>query len=931
MNADDRNFVLRVINSQPGWSDTPATRRQLLLQWLGVGEGHDENIHFHISHMALTNPGSAADEVLDKLETVEMSRGVNALAAVLGALTPKIFADSDRLSGIIGQLPSLSSANGTKKEKSLIFDIPHNRNNYFIGRDQILIDLLDRSKSEHMQALSGLGGIGKTQTALEYAYRYRDEYKYLFWVQGDSRTSICSGYERIAELLELPRAAVEDPQSYIKSTLTWLEQTSDYLLVIDNVDVPKEVVDLLPKRPAGHVLMTSREQYLESIGLFEPVHINDLPSEEAVAFLARRSMSNKVEDLSSDECTSAEKLAKELGYLPLALEQAAAYIRANDMTFEGYLDEYKTLQLDLLSEQGPVAGDYQDSVRTTWWKSIERVRKTFPASADLLTVCAFMAPDNIPFEFVIDGAAELGENVVAAFANARSPMLALNGLLEPLSSYSLIKRDRQSKTFHMHNMVQAVVRVAMSEEDRAQWLDRMLSALAVIYPGKGALEWSRCERLITHWLAIAELKDGENFVSAAAVLNQAGYYFYERALYRQSKDLYERSLSIRARILGGDHLDVAESLSNLAQLYTEIGQFTKALILQDRSLSIREQALGPDHLHVAESLRKLAVVYPLLGKIPESLSLLDRSLSIRERIFGPDYLDVTESLNDLTQLYTTLRRFPETLILHDRHLSSSKTSRSQASEDLSSLTGLYKILGCYTDAPKLTKRSLYIFERFFCSNHFVELKSLVRQIVLYSILGCHSDSLMMLERSVLILKRDFSSNHRHLVAESQVSLAELYLVLCRRSKSLTMLGKTLSISERICGYKHPWIAVSLGSVALVYFNLGRYSDALPLLDRSVSILEHNKSNDAKMASIIFVSAAVRHKLGDGEGALKFMNRSIAIMTTVSVDRHPCLISLLKAKSVILRELGKYREADETNAEAAAVQERYKAWKRRNNT
>jgi len=474
---------------------------------------------------------------------------------------------------------------------------------------------------------------------------------------GDTITSLRSGYEAIAGKLGLPPATPENPDAAVNAVLEWLAAENDYLLVIDNVDAPNDVVDLLPLQATGHVLLTSRNPDLDLLGVHESIDVEDMPLTEAMHLLIKRGRRQGSKPLSNKERNSVQELAIELGCLPLVLEQAAAYIRVNRMAFGTYLDEYRKLQLKLLDEMPAGIGKDQKSVRTTWAKSIERVKAKSQAAVDLLNACAFLAPDKIPFEFVTEGYSKLGETIVAEFTKGTSEIVVLNRLLKALQEYSLIRRDEAKTTFDVHRMVQSVVRDTLSKEEHTKWLDRSLKALGAIWPGQGAMNWPLCGRLVGHWLASTDHAEGKELLSAALLFTHAGIYFDERASYLQSEKLKVYSLSIYERILGPNHPNVSMSLNNLALLYYALGRYLDALPLCKRALSIDEKIYGSDHPEVATDLNNLAGLYRALGCYSDALPLHECSLSIHERILGPNHPNVSMSLSNLALLYYALGRY----------------------------------------------------------------------------------------------------------------------------------------------------------------------------------------------------------------------------------------------------------------------------------
>ncbi len=224
------------------------------------------------------------------------------------------------------------------------WNVPYPRNPFFTGREQILKQLYEALKLgktaalSQSQAICGLGGIGKTQTAIEYAYRYSDEYKAILWAKADSRESLVSDFVAIANLLSLPDKDAKDQYLVVAAVRRWLDVNNDWLLILDNADAPRLVEDFLPLNPKGHILLTSRAQVFDNLSITNPLELDKMLPEEAKQFLLKRPGYN---NLLPAEIDAIEQLTQELDYLPLALEQAGAYITKLQCSFYDYLTSYR--------------------------------------------------------------------------------------------------------------------------------------------------------------------------------------------------------------------------------------------------------------------------------------------------------------------------------------------------------------------------------------------------------------------------------------------------------------------------------------------------------------------------------------------------------------------------------------------------------------
>ena len=252
----------------------------------------------------------------------------------------------------------------------------------FHGREKELQRLHDRFQAgEHKQAVSGLGGVGKTQLALKYALQFGNEYKHIFWIQAGAEESVRSRYAEFAGSLRLIRnetrtqtnpqtdeeAAArkqEEQAKAVASFLNWLDTHTNWLLVIDNADAPKFLSKYLPRNPTGHILLTTRTHDLRHLNIYAPLRLKKLSETASLRFLLHTC---DCPDEDEDEQKAAADLARELDCLPLALAHAAAYIAHRQTGFAHYLKLYRARKLALLDESGGVPGNaYLTSIRATW-------------------------------------------------------------------------------------------------------------------------------------------------------------------------------------------------------------------------------------------------------------------------------------------------------------------------------------------------------------------------------------------------------------------------------------------------------------------------------------------------------------------------------------------------------------------------------------
>jgi hypothetical protein len=381
---------------------------------------------------------------------------------------------------------------------------------FFTGREEVLKRLevelgsTGATAIAQRQAISGLGGVGKTQAAIEYAGRNSNKYHAILWAVAETKESLISDFVMIAKVLNLPEANAPEQNFIVTAVKHWLDRNDGWLLILDNADDPAVVEDFLPQNLRGHLLLTSRAQVFDVLGILNPIELEEMTPSNARDFLIARTGRH---DLNSSEHEAIESLAQELDYLPLALEQAGAYVKELRSSFADYLASYRKRGLELL-EKGHASGKYRKSVRTTWSLNFQHVEQTSIASADVLRMSAFLNPDRIPTELLARGASELGADLTAILAAVDRDPLTVDEVLKPLIQYSLIHRDRESRTFDIHRLVQAVLKEGMDNKTRSLWAQRVVKALAAVFPGVDEIdisEWNTIERLLAHAQVAAEL------------------------------------------------------------------------------------------------------------------------------------------------------------------------------------------------------------------------------------------------------------------------------------------------------------------------------------------------------------------------------------------------------------------------------------------
>jgi tetratricopeptide (TPR) repeat protein len=477
-------------------------------------------------------------------------------------------------------------------------------------------------------AVQGMGGVGKTSLAIEYAHRFRGLYAGVCWCPSETRTGLLSALASLAVTLGAATAGEADLEKAAKAALRQLaEQRATWLLVYDNVTAPDAIADLLPSAGA-RVLITSR--FADWSELANEVALGMLPLEQAVALLQNRTGRSDV--------AGEKALAEALGCLPLALDHAAAYCKRTQMQFGDYAKKASSL-----IDAAPRGVGYPRSVAATFDLAITEAVAQCPVAETLMAYLAQCAPERIPMALV-DGAIE--------DEALRQPALAA------LSEVSLLKHDPfedATPAVSVHRLVQAVARARSEAKNLAQKaVGRLIARLAEQYPSDGynPQSWLLCAQLTPHLTAqkAAAVEGMPILPHWPVLLSKGGSYVWGRGFFRQAASFYRDALVIREKTLGPEHPDTAENLNELGFLLRLQGDLAGARPLLERALAIREKVLGPEHPDTARSLNNFAQLLQAQGELTEARPLLERALAIREKVLGPEHPDTAASLNNLALL-----------------------------------------------------------------------------------------------------------------------------------------------------------------------------------------------------------------------------------------------------------------------------------------
>lgn len=737
----------------------------------------------------------------------------------------------------------------------VFWSLPHPPNPCFTGREEILQklhSLLAVSQSialTQAPALSGLGGIGKTQVAIEYAYRYAQEYAAVFWLAAETTESLLMSLQEVADHLQLPERQAEEQSQLVTAVQRWLATHSGWLLIGDNVEDFDLLQLVLPVRRQGALLLTTRRQ--TSGPLVKSLELPPMNREESVTLLLRRAGQLPLSDAHTGENQEAQQalsiepaasaLAAFLEGLPLALDQAGAYIEETGCSVADYLERCHSQRKQVLARRGTYGGTHPASIVTTLRLAVERVARANPAAAELLQACTFLHPEGIPEELFVNGQLHLGNVLGSVVSDPYKFDLALAAL----RNASLLKRYPETRTLSVHRLVQAVLQDQMASEEVRLWHERIIRMVNAAFPNGTLDTWTQCERYLAHALACVPLieQDGSEIPEASELLYKVGSYLMERGRYREAEPLLEQTILLSEQQNCPRCPMMTDRLMKQAELFWRQGKYESAESLLQRIISIEEQELGPDHHEVAVTLNNLALLYWQQGRYELVEPLYQRALQIHEKQDGPGSLAEADAQCNLGLLYWKQGKYDLAEPLYQRALQIQEKvcgpDNIETVVSLNNLAHLYADQKRYELAEKFYQRSLHIREKQQGDEHPDALLVLNNLANLYLEQGKYQLAEPLYQRALHAREKQLDSEHPEL-AQTLLGLATLYRDQGKYQLAEPLYQQVLNIQEKRLGPEHLDLANTLQKMAGLYEKQGKYKQAERLLLRAITLRERHQ-------------------------------------------------------------------------------------------
>ncbi|MGC2235200.1 MAG: FxSxx-COOH system tetratricopeptide repeat protein [Pyrinomonadaceae bacterium] len=778
------------------------------------------------------------------------------------------------------QTTTLSTFSGTISSTQKIFkpvlsekhfNVPFaSKGDAFVGREGLrekIWESLNRSgRAAIGQAVSikGIGGLGKTQLAVEYAYKFRDKYENgVFWLTAD-------------EDIDIQLIKIGEDLKWISQFNTGFDQAelvrnrfrklSGCLIIFDNVDDKEAIENYLPESDARpHILITSREKQ----EFFDEINLDVLSRKESRKLLLEI-YNRPLKD--GDEETALEKVLEELGDLPLAVELVGGFLAEHEIiSFREYLEFLDEVPLDALEEDFPsISFTHHDKSIIRTLKISEKLLTKKPQLEEILDILAW------------SGKSSMGYSLLQSLVEIKNNYILMTALSD-LVNLRLIKEEKETKRYTIHRLVARVRKFEKPLIKRKEWHQKVI---------KNLVEWFRKRKDEFEYLLEFENEtihlqqwQSQSFdvlpIETAYLIDFEAYPLWHRGNYQESKILldkalnlyqenqlndekllanlyndsgvitgnlgnihqrfedYQKALLIGRNIFDEKSEDIAKFLSNLGGAYSELGNYQKALELQQQAFDIRLELFGEKHPDVAASLNSLGGTYDELGNPQKALELKQQALEIVRKLFGEKHPDVAASLNNLGGTYGELGNPQKALGLQQQaleiRLELFGKNHPSVADSLSVLGWTYVELRNPQKALELQQQALEIYQELFDEKHPDVAASLSKLGGAYMESDDPQKALKLQQQSLEVYQELFGEKHFN-VATSLSNLGKAYIKLSNPQKALELEEQALKIRLELFGEKHPSVADSLNNLGEIYSDLGNHQKAVEHHDKALQMI-----------------------------------------------------------------------------------------------
>ncbi|KAI1439358.1 hypothetical protein F5Y02DRAFT_424100 [Annulohypoxylon stygium] len=758
-----------------------------------------------------------------------------------------------------------------KDAKKPHFMVPFGRNESFVGRETILQQLLSRIPPDANQddcqrtALEGLGGIGKTQIALEVAHRVRDQHPdcSVFWVPAVDATNFENAYRQIGEALGILGLSDDkaDVKTLVKAALS-RESAGSWLLIIDNADDLKllftvtRLLAYLPFSRKGSILLTTRIH--EAAIRFEtrgnPITLKEMSDSEADKLLCTGLEDGQIRDIESKR-----SLLKLLTNLPLAIKQASAYMRSNRrVTISKYLERCQSGDkgmVKLLSrhfEDPDRAETSLNPVATTWLISFSHILRDCPLAAQYLKHICFLAEKDIPISLL----------------SQEPDQWETDEAISVLQGYAFIMERQEQDSFDIHRLVRLAMRNWLQTNGEWQeWATKVFQRLTNEYPFPKHENRAIWTRYLPHGQAVLELRNECADKETGLLFNVAASHSI-LGKYNEAEQMYRQTLELTERVLGRENPSTLDSMNNLAVVLGNQGKYEEAEQMHRQTLELRERVLGRENPSTFDSMNNLALVLDSQGKYEEAEQIHRQTLELREQVLGRENPSTLDSMNNLANVLNSQGKYEEAEQMHRQTLElKERVLGRENPSTLSSMNNLALVLdsqGKYEEAEQMHRQTLELTERVLGRENPSTLDSMNNLALILENQGKYQEAEQM-HRQTLELKERVLGRENPDTLASMNNLAEVLRSQGKYEEAEQMHRQTLELRERVLGRENPDTLGSMNNLANVLNSQGKYEEAEQMHRQTLELKERvlGRENPSTLRSKANLDICLKAKIDKG--------------------------------------------------------------------
>jgi tetratricopeptide (TPR) repeat protein len=719
------------------------------------------------------------------------------------------------------------------------FLMPYDRNPHFTGRDELLTELrdkLDEAKPKaynHRVAVHGMGGVGKTQLAIEYVHRYKALYDGIFWISAVDNAELLSGFQEIGSIIGCVAATDLNLTERVKIVLSWLQQEESWLLIIDNLDDISVVDGYLPQiKKGGHTLITTR--YPESWNIpAEGIETPVLGEETAIELLCLRSRIINVDQ--SPERRQAAEIVKELGYLALAIEHASAYIRSSIGGISQFLSMYRQSRKRMHNRKSGANSSYPKSIAATFLLSLDKIKEgeSGMQTIKLLQLFVFLNPDGILIDFLRSGRKGLSNERREVIEDE----LVFEDALKSLHGFSLIGLSQKKDSIVIHRLIQAVIRDELTETDDRNLRTEVIEISRAAFPETVTNETRELCRRFQGQVRGPVYEAAEvRSPSASAMIYTIGRFLLEDGKFEDAERFLKLGLDHNKTLLGNEHPNTLANMEELGMAYGKQGRWDDAVKVLEKVLEVRIRVLGEEHLDTLRAMGNLAAIYRVQGRRNDTVKLKEKVLEVRIRVLGEEHLDTLTAMANLAAIYYDQGRWNDALKLKEKVLEARIRLLGEEHPDtlttMANLAAIYHAQGRWNDKVKLKEKVLEARIRLLGEEHPDTVRATAHLAVAYHDQGRWNDAVKLNEKVLEAKIRLLGEEHPETLT-AMANLAATYQSLGRLDASMVLLAKTTENMNRVLGTEHPTTLWAMEWFALGYKAAGKLHEALSLQEKLV--------------------------------------------------------------------------------------------------